>query len=85
MRNPTTVTIIYQGRSQACTRIVAAQQAAKAESAARALRDSMAARHAAHAAKPVTSAREQADADARTLADIARYDAIASACRAALV
>jgi hypothetical protein len=78
------VTITYNGASRTVNSAVAESQIAKAEQAITLLRDKMAARHAAHAAKPITSDREQVDADRQTMADIARYDSIIAACRNAL-
>ena len=74
------VTIKFDGRSQVVDRAVAERQVASAEAAIAKLRNAMQERHA----RKDLSDSEQRAADARTETDIARYAAIAAACRAAL-
>lgn len=78
------VTINYGGKSQVVARAVAESQVVKAEAAIANLRAQVAERHAAHRAKPTTSDAEQAAADKSAAEQIARYEAIVAACRAAL-
>lgn len=74
------VTISFDGRSTTVSREVADRQLAKAEQAIEQIRAAMAARHS----DASLSSSDQAAADKVANSDIARYEGIAAACRAAL-